>query len=70
MPKNTQARIAANNKYNAKAYDRINIAVHKGTKDKIKEQAEKQGMTVNGYICMLIDKALSEAEAQPEQKEQ
>ena len=34
--KNSRARIEANNRYNAKAYDRINVAVPKGRKDIIK----------------------------------
>ena len=50
MAKNTAARIAANNRYNAKAYDHITIAVPKGTKDAIKAT----GHTINGYINKLI----------------
>ena len=40
--KNSRARIEANNRYNAKAYDRINVAVPKGRKDIIKAHAEKE----------------------------
>lgn len=57
--KNSAARIAANNKYNAKAYDRINLAVPKGTKDKIKEEADKRGLSINGFICFLIEQELN-----------
>ena len=56
--KNSKARIAANNRYNEKAYDRINIAVPKGRKDKIKAMADKHGLSINGYICKLIDEAM------------
>ena len=50
--KNSEARIRANNKYNAKAYDRINIAVPKGQKDIIQARATTQGKSVNAlYLC-------------------
>lgn len=41
--KNSTARIKANNKYNAKAYDRINIAVPKGQKEVIKPTQKSRG---------------------------
>lgn len=52
--KNSKARIAANNRYNAKAYDRINIAIPKGQKAKVKSEAEGQGESVNCYISKAI----------------
>ena len=61
--KNSKARIAANNRYNDKAYDRINIAVPKGRKDIIKSVADKYGMSVNGYICKLLDEAMEREQA-------
>ena len=56
--KNSAAKIAANNRYNAKHYDRINIAVPKGKKDVIKAQAEQQGESVNSYINKAIDEKM------------
>ncbi len=56
--KNSQARIKANNKYNAKAYDRINIAVSKGNKDIIKAHAEKHGESINGFVNRAIDETM------------
>ena len=56
--KNSEARIAANNRYNAKTYDRINIAIPKGKKDEIKAIAEKNGESVNGFIVRLIEAEL------------
>lgn len=56
--KNSKARIAANNRYNAKAYDRINIAVAKGKKDVIKARAAKTGDSINGFIVKAIDEKL------------
>ena len=56
--KNSKARIAANNRYNAKAYDRINIAVPKGNKDIIKAHAENNGESINGFVNRAIDETM------------
>ena len=53
--KNSDARIRANNRYNEKAYDRINIAVPKGKKEIIQTHAKEQGKSLNGYINEAID---------------
>lgn len=58
MAKNSEARIKANNKYNDKAYDRINIAVPKGNKAILQEVANRHGLSVNGYLNRLIDEAM------------
>ena len=46
----------AKNRYNKKAYDRISLTVKKGMKEEIEAFADKQGMSMNGYINMLIEK--------------
>lgn len=51
-------RIEANNRYNAKAYDRINVAVPKGRKDIIKAHAEKNGESVNGFVNRAINETI------------
>lgn len=56
--KNSKARIAANNRYNEKAYDRINIAVKKGKKELIQQAAQANGESVNTFINRLIDTEL------------
>ena len=56
--KNSQARIAANNRYNDKAYDRINIVVKKGKKEIIQAYAAAQGESVNSFINKAIDEKL------------
>lgn len=56
--KNSKARIEANNRYNAKAYDRINIAVPKGQKDIIKAHAEQNGESINGFVNRAIDETM------------
>jgi len=43
-------------KYNAKAYDRIEVVVHKGEKAKIKAHADSKGMSLNAYINDLIER--------------
>lgn len=45
-------------KYNAKAYDRINIAVTKGRKETIRAAAEAHGQSINAYIVSAIDEKL------------
>lgn len=57
--KNSEARIKANNRYNEKAYDRINIAVPKGRKDLIKAHAESHGESVNGFVNRAIDETMA-----------
>ena len=47
--KNSDARIRANNRYNAKAYDRVNIAIPKGQKATIQRAADFEGESINGY---------------------
>jgi predicted HicB family RNase H-like nuclease len=60
MPKkNSDAKIAANNRYNEKAYDRINIAVPKGKKAVIKAYAEKSGESINSYINKAIEEKIA-----------
>ena len=56
--KNSRARIEANNRYNDKAYDRINVAVPKGRKDIIKAHAEKNGESVNGFVNRAINETI------------
>lgn len=51
-------------KYNAKTYDRINIAVPKGRKDEIQAIAEQKGQSINAYINTIIEEALAKAKAQ------
>lgn len=45
-------------KYNAKAYDRINIAVPKGEKAIIQAHAEARGESVNRFVQRAISEAM------------
>lgn len=47
-------RTVANQKYNDKAYERINLTVAKGNKEVIRARATERGESVNRYINMLI----------------
>lgn len=55
----SKAQQKAQNKWIAKAYDRINLTVPKGKKDTIQAHAETQGESVNGFINHAIDHQIS-----------
>ena len=61
--KNSKARIAANNRYNAKAYDEIKVRVSKGNKDIIKAHAENNGESLNGFVNRAIDETMERDKA-------
>lgn len=46
----SKAQTAANKRYNTKTYDRIEITVPKGDREKIAKAAESVGMSVNAFI--------------------
>ena len=48
------AKTVAQNKYILAAYDRINLTVKKGNKERIQEAAAAAGESVNGYINKLL----------------
>ncbi|MDR1206746.1 MAG: hypothetical protein LBL26_14900 [Peptococcaceae bacterium] len=56
--KNSEARIRANNKYNAKTYDRINLAVPKGQKALIQGHAIAKGESINSFVSRAIIEAM------------
>lgn len=66
--KNSKARIAANNRYNAKAYDRINLAVPKGQKEQMQAAASRQGQSLNAYIVGAVNERMERE--QPEEQVQ
>ena len=55
----TDAQKRATAKYNAKAYDRIEIKAKKGQKEIIQKRAELLNKSVNGYITDLIEEDLA-----------
>lgn len=42
------------NRYNLEKYDRINVTLKKGDKEKIKARADEMGLSINAYIRNLI----------------
>lgn len=59
MPKNSQARINANDRYNKKVYESIGFRVHKGTRDLWKQEAEKRGLSLAGLIVKAVEAYIS-----------
>lgn len=58
----TEAQIRAHNKYRAKAYDMIQIAVPKGTRDRWRALAESEGKSLTAYIVSRVEGAYVHAE--------
>ena len=54
----SKARQKAQNKWIAKAYDRINLTVPKGKKDRIQAHAEAHSESVNGFIGRAISETM------------
>ena len=51
-------KVAYDNAFIAKNYDRVNLTVPKGDKAKIAAHAEKRGESVNGFIKRAIDETM------------
>lgn len=65
----TQAQIRAKDKYRAKAYDRIEVQVPKGTRDRWRALAEAEGKSLTAYIVARVEGApvpLEVSETTPE----
>jgi len=58
----TKAQSKASNKYHAKAYDMIQIATPKGTRDRWRALAEMEGKSLTAYIISRIEGAYVHAE--------
>lgn len=56
----SKAQQKATNKWIKNNYDRVNLMLPKGKKEKIKEYAEARGESVNGFINRIIDEAMEE----------
>lgn len=54
----SKAQQRAVNKYMSDNYDRINLTVPKGKKDRIKSHAESKGESVNAFINRAIDETM------------
>lgn len=56
MRKYTEARKQGNKKWDAANLDRLSIALPKGYREDLKTIADRNGLSVNGYIRSLIEK--------------
>lgn len=50
----SEARKRANNKWEAKAYDKTLIRLYAGELDTIRDHAQQHGESLNGFICRAI----------------
>ena len=58
----TEAQMRANHKYRAKTYDRIELQVPKGTRDRWRALAEMEGKSLTAYIVSRVEGAYVHAE--------
>ena len=56
--KKSKPSTAAKNRYNAKAYDRLNVVVPKGRKAELQAHAESRGESLNGFIVRAVDQTI------------
>lgn len=54
----TKAQQRAVNKYMKENYDRVNLTLPKGQKDKVKACADAAGESVNAYIARAIEERM------------
>lgn len=67
--KNSEAKIRANNKYTAAHYDRINMALPKGSRKLISYCAQKHGESLNRYVCrVILEQVRKEIEAEAQER--
>ena len=59
----SEARRRANEKYNAKAYEQIQVRVKVGAKDIITAHAESKGESVNAFINRAITETMERDKA-------
>ena len=61
----SEAKKKANAKYNAKAYDRLEITVKKGRKAELKAYAAGRGESLNGFVNRAIMEAIERDKLEP-----
>lgn len=62
--KNSEKRIASNNRWTNAHYDRVNLALPKGQKDRIQAYASALGESVNGFISRIVMEAMEQDSSQ------
>ena len=53
----SEAQMRATRKYRAKAYDRIELQVPKGTRDRWRALADQEGKSLTAYIVSRVEGA-------------
>lgn len=66
----SKAQQKAQNKWIAKAYDRINLTVAKGKKDIIQAHAEAHSESVNGFINRAIQETMERDSGTPREQQE
>ncbi len=56
-----KASAASKNRWNAKAYDRVNLTIPKGKKDVLQSYVTARGESVNGLINRLLRAELGQS---------
>lgn len=64
--KEKSSAIRYNNSFISRTYDRINLTVPKGGKEKIKAHAEQRGESVNSFIGRAISEQMKRDNTTPE----
>ena len=60
--KKVYEKVSYNREYNEKNYDRIGVMVPKGERERIREAANKVGMSVNAFIVNAIRDKMEKGE--------
>lgn len=60
--KKVYEKVSYNREYNEKNYDRIGVMVPKGERERIREEANKVGMSVNAFIVNAIRDKMEKGE--------
>lgn len=66
----SKAQIKATNKYNAAAYDRLNIVIPKGRRAIVKAFADEHGESINSLVNSLLRREIGLSESEWEAKEE
>ena len=58
MPRYSDAQKEATARYNKKKYDRLNLVVHKGQRELLKEYAASQGKSLNRFVLDAVEQEI------------
>ena len=70
MAKNSAAKIAANNRYTEKTYDRITFRCRKEDTEKIKAAATAAGLSFNAFILEAVREKIDGDKAPPQEAQE